>query len=84
MLSPAAHTRAFVELDLATTFAQQSEVERACELARATLTRLGPDERTPRLVRRAQDFRRSLDRNGSARTVRDFDEEFRVAFGFGR
>jgi tetratricopeptide (TPR) repeat protein len=84
LLSPAAHTRAFVELDLATTFAQQSEVERACELARETLTRLGPDERTPRLVRRVQDFRRSLDRNGSARSVRDLDEEFQVAFGFRR
>ena len=83
LLSPAAHTRAFVELDLATTFAQQSEVERACELARETLTR-GPDERTPRLVRRVQDFRRSLDRNGSARSVRDLDEEFQVAFGFRR
>jgi tetratricopeptide (TPR) repeat protein len=84
LLSPAAHTRAFVEFDLATTFAEQSEVERACELARETLSRLGPDERTPRLVRRVQDFRRSLDRNGSARIVRDLDEEFRVAFGFGR
>jgi tetratricopeptide (TPR) repeat protein len=84
LLSPAAHTRAFVEFDLATTFADQSEVERACELARETLSRLGPDERTPRLVRRVQDFRRSLDRNGSARIVRDLDEEFRVAFGFGR
>jgi tetratricopeptide (TPR) repeat protein len=84
LLSPAAHTRAFVELDLATTFAQQSEVERACELARETLTRLGPDERTPRLVRRVRDFRRSLDRNGSARSVRDLDEEFQVAFDFRR
>jgi tetratricopeptide (TPR) repeat protein len=84
LLSPAAHTRAFVELDLATTFAQQSEVDRACELARETLTRLSPDERTPRVVRRVQDFRRSLDRNGSARIVRDLDEEFRLAFGFGR
>ena len=84
LLSPEAHTRAFVELDLATTFAQQSEVERACELARETLTRLGPDERTPRLVRRVQDFRGSLDRNGSARSARDFDEEFQLAFGFRR
>ena len=84
LLSPAARTRAFVELDLATTFAQQREVERACELARDTLIRLAPDERTPRVVRRVQDFRRSLDPNGSARMVRDFDEEFRVAFGFGR
>jgi tetratricopeptide (TPR) repeat protein len=84
LLSPAAHTRAFVELDLATTFAQQREVERACDVARETLTRLGPDERTPRLVRRVQDFRRSLDRNGSARSVRDLDEEFQVAFGFRR
>jgi tetratricopeptide (TPR) repeat protein len=84
LLSPAAHTRAFVELDFATTFAQQSEVDRACDVARATLTRLGPDERTPRLVRRVQDFRRSLNRNGSARSVRDLDEEFQVAFGFRR
>ena len=37
LLSPAAHTRAFVELDLATTFAQRSEVERACDVARTTL-----------------------------------------------
>jgi tetratricopeptide (TPR) repeat protein len=84
LLSPAAHTRAFVELDFATTFAQRSEVDRACDVARATLTRLGPDERTPRLVRRVQDFRRSLNRNGSARSVRDLDEEFQVAFGFRR
>jgi tetratricopeptide (TPR) repeat protein len=84
LLSPAAHTRAFVELDFATTFAQQSEVDRACDVARATLTRLGPDERTPRLVRRVQDFRRSLNRNGSARSVRDLDEEFQLAFGFRR
>ena len=84
LLSPAAHTRAFVELDLATTFAQQSEVDRACELARETLTGLGPDERTPRLVRRVQDFRGSLERKSSARSVRDLDEEFQVAFGFRR
>ena len=84
LLSPAAHTRAFVELDLATTFAQQNEVERACEVARGTLTRLDPDERTPRLVRRVQDFRRSLDRDPAPRIVRDLDEEFQVAFGFGR
>jgi len=84
LLSPAAHTRAFVELDLATTFAQQSEVERACEVARGTLTRLDPDERTPRLVRRVQDFRRSLDRDPAPRIVRDLDEEFQVAFGFRR
>ena len=84
LLSPAAHTRAFVELDLATTFAQQREVERACDVARETLTRLVPDERTPRLVRRVQDFRRSLEHNGSARSVRYLDEEFQVAFGFRR
>jgi tetratricopeptide (TPR) repeat protein len=84
LLSPAVHTRAFVELDLATTFAQQSEVDGACDVARATLTRMAPDERTPRLVRRIQDFRRSLDRNGSSRSVRDLDEEFQIASGFRR
>ena len=84
LLSPAAHTRAFVELDLATTFAQRSEVERACDVARTTLSRLGPNERTPRLVTRVQDFRRSVDGNGSAPCVRDFDEAFQVAFGFRR
>ena len=41
-------------------------------------------ERTPRLVTRVQDFRRSVDGNGSAPCVRDFDEAFQVAFGFRR
>ena len=84
LLYPAAHTRAFVELDLATTFAQRSEVERACDVARTTLSTLGPNERTPRLVTRVQDFRRSVDGNGSAPCVRDFDEAYQVAFGYRR
>jgi tetratricopeptide (TPR) repeat protein len=75
LLPSNAHSRSFVVLDLATTFVQQGEVDRACCSAGGLLNEL-TDAWTPRLARRVATFRQLLEPFGTARCVRDFDEQF--------
>jgi tetratricopeptide (TPR) repeat protein len=78
-LDPNARTRSFVRIDLAATFVDLGDVERAYDLMEELLTGLSPSGWTPRLIRRTDEFRQALTLRGPARTVDAFDEQLRLA-----
>jgi tetratricopeptide (TPR) repeat protein len=77
-LDPSARSRSFVLLDHATILVGLGDAEQACSIATDFLAATPAAEQTPRLVRRVQDFRRTLIPVSTAGAVREFGEALRL------